>query len=167
MEFSEVIASRRSVRSYRPDPVEEDKLEAILEAGLLAPTAVNFQPFRIIVAQTRGREAELRRVYDKAWFAAAPIALGVCTIPAQAWSRRDGKNYADVDAAIVMDHMILAAASLGLGTCWIGNFDPIAAREAFKLDSGWEPLVLTPLGYPAEAPAARKRKSIADCVIRL
>ncbi len=167
MEFRDVIASRRSIRAYKPDTVEEAKLQAVLEAGLLAPTAVNFQPFRIIVAATEGRKAELRRVYDKSWFVAPPLVLAVCSVPGEAWSRRDGKSYADVDAAIVFDHMILAAASLGLGTCWIGNFDPIAAREVFKLEPGWEALALTPLGYPAESPAPRPRKSFSERVIRL
>ncbi len=167
MDFHEAIASRRSIRAYRPDPVEEEKLEAVLEAGRLAPTAVNYQGFRIVVAGTKGREADLRRVYDKAWFVAAPIILAVATIPGKAWTRRDGKCYADVDGSIVMDHMILGAASLGLGTCWIGNFDSAAAREVLRLEPGWEPLALTPLGYPAEAPAARTRKPLSELVIRL
>jgi len=166
MDFRDVVASRRSIRAYRPDPVEEDKLQTVLEAGLLAPTAVNFQPFRVIVAATRNREAELRTVYDKPWFVAPPLILVVCSVPGEAWSRRDGKNYADVDAAIAMDHMILAANALGLGTCWIANFDPAAAREILRLESGWEPLVMTPLGYPAEAPAAKPRKSVADRIVR-
>jgi nitroreductase len=166
MDFHDVIASRRSIRAYRADPVEESKLTAVVEAGLSAPTACNYQPFRVVIAATAGREADLRRVYDKAWFVAASMVLVVCSVPGEAWSRRDGKNYADVDATIAMDHMILAAASLGLGTCWIANFDPVAAREAFKLEAGWEPIAMTPLGYPAEAPAARARKTVGDRVLR-
>jgi nitroreductase len=166
MDFNEVLATRRSIRAYRPDPVDEAKLQSVLAAGLTAPTACNYQPFRVIVASTAGREAELRRVYDKSWFVAAPLVLVVCSVPGEAWSRRDAKNYADVDATIAMDHMILAATSLGLGTCWIANFDPVAAREVFKLDAGWEPLEMTPLGYPAEAPAGRARKALGDRVVR-
>jgi nitroreductase len=166
MDFNEVIASRRSIRAYSSDPIEEGKLTAVLEAGLAAPTACNYQPFRVVVASTAGREAELRRVYDKAWFVSAPLVLVVCAVPGEAWSRRDGKNYADVDATIAMDHMILGAASLSLGTCWVANFDPAAAREVLKLEAGWEPIAMTPLGYPAEAPAARARKNFADRVVR-
>ena len=79
---------------YGPEPIEAEKLEAVLEAGRLAPTACDNQPFRIVVIETRGREAELKKVYDKAWFAAAPLVLLVCALPSEAWSRKDGKNYA-------------------------------------------------------------------------
>jgi nitroreductase len=166
MDFLTVIEARRSVRAYKSDPVEEGKLDLILKAGAAAPTACNNQPFRVLVIPTAGREAELRKIYDKAWFVAAPIVLLVCALPGSAWSRRDGKNYADVDATIAMDHMILAAASLGLGSCWIANFDTAAARELLGLEQGWEPLALTPIGYPAETPQARPRKALSELVQR-
>ena len=79
--------------------------------------------------------------------------------------RKDQKSYADVDAAIVMDHMILAATALDLGTCWIGAFDSKAAREVLGLDDTLEPVVFTPLGYPREAPVHRDKKVLADLVI--
>jgi nitroreductase len=166
MDFFECIASRRSVRSYRPDPVEEGKLDRVLEAARLAPTACNNQPFRVVVARTAGRQAELKRIYAKDWFAAAPIVLLVCSVPGSAWSRKDGKGYADVDAAIVMDHIVLAATALGLGTCWVGAFDPKAAREVLALDAGWEPLAFTPLGYAAEHPEPRPRKPLEELLLR-
>jgi Nitroreductase len=166
MDFFECIESRRSVRAYKPDPVEEDKLEKLLDAAAHAPTACNKQPFRVLVIHTSGREAGLKRVYDKAWFVQAPLVLAVCSLPASAWSRRDGKNYADVDATIAMDHLILAARALGLGSCWIGAFDPTAAREVFHLQPGWEPLALTPIGYPAEEPGPRPRKGLDEIAIR-
>ena len=100
----------------------------MLEAGRLAPTAANRQPFRILVIRTAGRKEELARMYHRPWFSQAPLVLGVCSVPAEAWVRRDGKNYADVDAAIVMDHLVLAAASEGLGTCWVGAFDPAGGQ---------------------------------------
>ena len=118
MEFLQLVRQRYSVRAYKPDPVEEEKLQEILEAGRLAPTAANRQAFQIIVIQTKGREEELKQVYGRDWFVQAPLVLCVCAIPAENWTRRgDNKNYYDVDAAIVMDHLILAAASMGLGTC--------------------------------------------------
>ena len=166
MDYFECIAARRSVRAYTSDPVEEEKLEKLLKAARLAPTACDNQPFKIIVVRTAGREAELKGIYAKPWFVAAPLVLLVCSVPGAAWSRRDGKSYADVAAAIVMDHIILAATALGLGTCWVGAFDPKAAREALALEVGWEPVAFTPLGYASESPEPRKRKDLAELVVR-
>ncbi len=164
MEFSELIAKRYSVRAYKPDAVEEDKLRQVLEAARLAPTAANRQPFQLIVIRTAERKAELRRIYAREWFLQAPLVICACGIPQQGWVRRDGKCYVDVDVAIAMDHLILAAANLGLGTCWVAAFDPATVREVLRLPEGVEPLVLTPLGYPADAPKPKQRKALADLV---
>jgi len=164
MEFSELIAKRYSVRAYKPDPVEEDKLRQVLEAARLAPTAANRQPFQLIVVHTAERKAELKRVYHREWFLQAPLTICACTVPSQAWVRRDGKNYADVDVTIAMDHLILAAANLGLGTCWIAAFDPKAAREVLGLPEGVEPIALTPLGHPADQPGPKERKPLSELV---
>ena len=164
MEFSELVQKRYSVRAYRPVPVEEDRLHQVLEAARLAPSASNRQPFKIIVIRTAGRETELRRIYDKNWFVQAPLIIAACGIPAQNWIRRDGKNYNDVDVTIAMDHLILAAASLGLGTCWIAAFDPAAAREVLRLPAGVEPIAFTPLGYPADTPRPKERKALSELV---
>lgn len=164
MKFLELAAQRYSVRAYKPDPVEEDKLQQVLEAARLAPTATNAQPFQLIVIHTAGREAELRRIYKPDWFVQAPLVIGICGIPAQGWVRRDGKNYTEVDVAIAMDHLILAATDAGLGTCWIGAFDAIAAREVLGLPEGVEPIAFTPLGYPADQPKPKKRKPLSELV---
>jgi nitroreductase len=168
MDFGELIAKRYSVRAYKADPVPEGLLARVLEAARLAPTAANRQPFQVFVVRTAGREAELRKVYHRHWFTQAPLVLCVCTAPAQAWVRSfDGKCYADVDAAIAMDHMILAATEAGLGTCWIAAFDPAAAREALKLPEGIEPVLFTPLGYPADELGPKTRKSLGELVKRM
>jgi nitroreductase len=164
MEFSELIRARYSARAYRPDPVEEEKLEAVLEAARLAPTAANRQPFQLIVIRTVGREAELKRIYNRDWFVQAPLVLCICAIPDQGWVRMDGKVYTDVDATIAMDHLILAATDLGLGTCWIAAFDPAAAREVLGLAEGLEPVAFTPLGYAADRPRPKARKPLSDLV---
>jgi len=164
MEFSELIRTRYSVRAYKPDPVEDDVLHQVLEAARLAPTAANRQPFQLIVIPTAGREAELRRIYNRDWFVQAPLVICACGIPAQGWTRRDGKNHTDVDVAIVMDHLILAATDAGLGTCWIAAFDPTATREVLRLPDGVEPIVFTPLGYPADRPGPKKRKPLSELV---
>ena len=164
MLFIELAKKRYSVRSYKSDPVENDKLQQVLEAARLAPTAGNRQPFQLIVAHTSGREVELRRIYDRPWFVEAPVVICACAILSEAWVRGDGKSYADVDVAIAMDHLTLAAADMGLGTCWIGAFDPLAVREVLDLPDGVEPIALTPLGYPNDQPRPKKRKPLAQLV---
>jgi nitroreductase len=169
MDFGELIAKRYSVRAYKADPVPEELLGKVFEAARLAPTAANRQPLQVYVVRTAGREKELGKVYHRPWFTQAPLVLCVCTTPAQAWVRIkfDGKCYADVDAAIVMDHMILAAAEAGLGTCWIADFNPAAAREVLELPAGVEPVLFTPLGFPADEPKPKERKPLAELVRRM
>ena len=164
MDFFELVQKRYSVRAYKPDPVEDDKLSQVLEAARLAPTANNRQPFQIIVIHTAGREADLRRIYGRVWFTQSPLLVAICAIPAQSWVRRDGKNYADVDVTLAMDHLILAATNLGLGTCWVAAFDPAAAREVLHLPADVEPIAFTPLGYPADQPGPKQRKSLSELV---
>ena len=164
MDFAELVRKRYSVRAYQSAPVSEEVLLQVLEAAQLAPTAANRQAFQLVVVHTAGREGELQRIYDREWFTQAPVILCACGLPADNWVRRDAKNYNDVDVAIVMDHLILAAANLGLGTCWIGAFDPTAAREVFGLPPGVEPIALTPLGYPADQPRPKKRRPLSELV---
>ena len=164
MEFSDLMQKRYSVRAYKSDAVEDDKLRQVLDAARIAPTAANRQPFQFIVIHTTGREAELRHIYHREWFTQAPLIICACAVPAQAWVRRDGKNYADVDVTIAMDHLILAATNLGLGTCWVAAFDPIAAREVLGLSEGIEPIAFTPLGYPADKLKTKERKALSDLV---
>jgi nitroreductase len=165
MEFQELIRRRYSVRAYAPAPVSEDALARILEAGRLAPTAANRQPFRIVVLDAAGRRQGLGRVYARPWFLQAPVVLCVCGVPDEAWVRKDGRSHMDVDAAIVMDHLILAATDEGLGTCWIANFDMDAAREVFELRPVEVPLLLTTLGQAADRPAPRERRPL-DVLVR-
>ena len=164
MEFSDLIQKRYSVRAYQPRPVEEEKLRQVLEAARLAPTAANRQPFQIVILTTAGREAELQRIYHRPWFVQAPLVLAMCAIPDEGWVRVDGKVYTDVDAAIAMDHLVLAATDVGLGTCWVAAFDPAAAREVLGLPAGVEPVAFTPLGYAADQPREKQRKALSDLV---
>lgn len=164
MEFLELVRSRYSVRAYKPITVEGEKLQQVLEAACLAPTAANRQPFRLIVIATEGREDELQRIYPREWFTQAPLIICACAVPAEGWVRTDGKLYADVDVTIAMDHLILAARSLDLGTCWIAAFDPAVAREVLGLPDGVEPIAFTPLGYPADQPRTKTRKPLSDLV---
>lgn len=164
MDFLELASSRYSVRAYKSQAVEAEKLEKVLEAARLAPTAANNQPVRFVVIHTAGREAELRRIYDRDWFVSAPIVICGCGVVAEAYVGKAGRNTAEVDVTIAMDHLILAATSLGLGTCWIGAFDPQAAREILGLPQGIEPMIFTTLGYPADTPKPKERKALSDIV---
>ncbi|HPZ42575.1 MAG TPA: nitroreductase family protein [Bacillota bacterium] len=164
MSFMELVKKRYSVRSYKPDPVEKEKLEMVLEAARLAPTAANRQPITFIVVRTEGRKAELSRIYGRAFFTEAPLVICVCYTPKKAWTRSDGKCYGEVDATIAMDHLIMAATELGLGTCWIAAFDPKAAREVLGLPDDVEPVAFTTLGYPADKAVSKNRKPLSELV---
>jgi len=146
------------------EPVEDKKVQQVLEAARLAPTAANRQPFQLIVIRTAGREVELKRIYSAEWFCKAPLVICACAVPSRAWSRMDGKNYSDVDVTIAMDHLILAATELGLGTCWIAAFNPIASREVLGLPEDVEPVAFTPLGYPADQMGVKRRKPLSELV---
>ena len=166
MEYSKLIASRYSVRAYKPDPIEDEKLQSVLRAAQLAPTAANRQPFKIIVIDTKGREEELQRIYHRNWFVQAPIIICAVGVPSQGWIRSDDKRrYLDVDVAIVMDHLILEATNQGLGTCWIAAFNAKAAREILDLPDNVEPLIFTPLGYPADQPGPKERKPLDELIL--
>jgi nitroreductase len=164
MQFQDLIKQRRSVRAYRPDPVEDEKLQQVLEAARLAPSAANYQPFQLIVVHTAGREEALKDLYQREWILQAPILILACGDPGQAWMNPNGSSYLLVDVAIAVDHLTLAAAELGLGTCWIASFDPVVAREAFQLPRDIESLILVPLGYPADEPQPKERKPLRELV---
>ena len=166
MDFRDLVAARYSVRAYRPEPVPEALLLEVLEAARLAPSACNRQPFRVVVIRTEGREDALLRVYPKPWFVEAPLVLAVCAVPGEAWvrSRHDGWSAAETDATIATDHMLLAAADRGLGTCWVAAFDPAAACEVLGLPDGVVPVAFTPLGWPRDAAGPKERKPLAELV---
>ena len=162
MIFSELIQKRYSVRGYKPDPVEEDKLLQVLEAARWAPTGGNRQQFQLVVIHTKGREEEVSRIYGREWFVQAPIVICACTTSVGPRPGRPG--YSGVNIGIVMDHLILAATELGLGTCWIGAFDRAATREVLGLPDDVDPVVCTPLGYPDAPPRPRERKPLSELV---
>ena len=164
MDFFEAITRRYSVRGYRPDPIDDETLARVLEAARRAPTAANRQPFRVLVVHTKGREDELLRIYGRPWFVQAPLVLAVVAVPGEAWRRMDDKPYDEVDATIAMDHLVLAATALGLGTCWIAAFDPDAAREALGLPDDVEPIAFTPLGLPDKPSVATGRRPLEELV---
>ncbi len=166
MRFIELAEKRCSIRGYKPDPVPEELLNEILQAGNLAPTAKNLQPFHFIVVRDPVKLDELAVAYPAPFFCQAPVVIVICTEPAKGWTRDryDGKNYCEVDAAIAIDHMTLAAADLGFGTCWIGAFDPVKVANVMGLPEGIEPIAMLPLGYPNEAGRVKTRKPLDELV---
>jgi nitroreductase len=164
MQVSEAIRTRRSIRAYKPDPVPEEVLRQVLEAARLAPSAGNRQPWLFVVVRDPAVKERLREAYAAEWFVRAPVIICACGLPNRAYTRADGKNFVEVDVTIAMDHLVLAAWELGLGTCWIGAFDPAKVKEILALPREVEPLALTPLGYPAEEPAAKPRRPLEEIV---
>ena len=160
MKFSELCKSRFSARSYLEKSVEREKLDAVLEAGRLAPTAANKQPQKVIVVKDTDKLSEAADLYG------APIALIVCADKNTAWKRPfDGKNTADIDASIVTDHMMLAAADLGLDSVWICYFKPDILRRILNIPDNLEPINILAIGYSDEKPAKKVRKLLDDLVV--
>ena len=162
MEFYDVIRLRRSIRSYRPVPVPEDALERIAEAVNMAPTACNRQPFRIIVVKDPEKRAAICRVYKAAWLSEAPAIAVIVGNASAAWKRLEGDSIVDVDCAIAMEHLVLAATEEGLGTCWICAFDRAAADAALNLPKEEHSVAMTPVGYAKNTdlpPQSRKELS--------
>mgnify|MGYP001065538159 CR=1 FL=1 len=135
MDFDDVINKRYSVRGYLDKEVEDEKLEYVLKAATIAPTGVNNQPFKVFVIDTKKNKKQLSEIYGAEWFVEAPYVLCVVANVDEAWTRPwDGKNIADIDATIVMDHIILAATNVGLGTCYIAAFQADKASEFLNLN---------------------------------
>lgn len=166
MEFIDVITKRYSVRGYLDKEVEKEKLEYVLKAATIAPTGVNAQPFKVYVIDTKKHKEALSKIYGAKWFVEAPYVLCVVAIIDQAWTRPwDKKNIADIDATIVMDHMILAAQDVGLGTCYIGAFKKQEAHRFLNLEENEEAVLFTPLGYPNAEPRDTPRKELDEFVV--
>jgi nitroreductase len=159
MDFTKVICDRESIRSYDPTrPLEKAVLERILDAGRVAPSAANRQPWRFLLVSSREVLTQIRKCYLKPWFQDAPHVLIVTGRTGEAWSRRDAWNSIETDLTIAMDHMILAAENEGVGTCWIAAFDPTILRAALSLSAEERVYAITPLGYPRPGFAKKGQK---------
>ncbi len=169
MSFLELAKKRFSVRKFKPDPVKDEDLKYILEAGRIAPSANNAQPWQFIVIRGDAKSDEVNNLYHREWFNDAPVVIVVVADHSKSWHRSDGKDHADIDTAIAADHMTLAATEKGLGTCWVCNFDIQKTEEYFGLPEHLEPMAFLPLGYPAEEADinrhSTKRKTMSEIVI--
>lgn len=149
MKFSEITKARYSVRRYTSSPVEQEKLEQILQAAHVAPTAANRQPVRLFVIESADGLARLGKAAN---LYGAPMAIIVCCDRTKAWTRPfDGKQSTDIDAAVLTDHMMLQATELGLGSVWICCFKPDVVREEFSLPGELEPVNILAIGYADDA----------------
>lgn len=164
----DLVESRKSVRGYDVRPVAPEILERVLDAGRLAPSAKNLQPWKFLVVSSPEMLAKVRPCYQRDWFHQAPHILFVTGDRAEAWVRpSDGWNSLETDLGIAMDHLILAAHDEGLATCWISAFDPQMLREALDLDPTEEVFAITPLGYAsADAQTRPKTRKTLDEVVR-
>jgi nitroreductase len=168
MDFEQVVKTRRSVRSYRSQPVPDDVLERVLSAARMAPSANNIQPWHfVVVKDAKLREEVARNCFDQTFIAEAPVVIVCC-----------GRKYPDryswisdnlylVDVAIATDHLTLAARNEGLGTCWIGALDQKSLRKILNVPSGHDIIMVTPLGYPSSETVFRtssNRKSLSEIV---
>jgi nitroreductase len=148
MDFYDVVKTRKSVRSYKQDRVPEDVLLRILEAARLAPSWANKQCWRYVIVDEPGLISDIAPAVVKAF--GAPVMIVLCADPAQS-GQREGKDYYLVDAAISMEHLVLAAAAEGLGTCWVaGRLEEASIRQALGVPDNLRVVAITPLGYPAE-----------------
>lgn len=169
MEYSDLIWSRESVRNYDLSrPLSKEILEKILDAGRIAPSACNYQPWKFLVISSSPVLEKVKASYNREWFKDAPHILVVLGLRNQAWNRSyDGYNSVETDVAIAMTHIILAAENEGVGTCWIAAYNPFILKEALNIKDNQLIFGITPLGYPKPGfikAFNKKRKSLGDIV---
>lgn len=165
MDFCKLAETRYSVRKFTDRAIDKDTLNKILRSAQVAPTACNNQPQRVYVVQSAEALAKVRSCTP--YHFNAPVILAICYDRTLTWKRAcDGQCSGLVDASIVTTHLMLQAAELGLGTTWVGSFDPAKAAKALSLPANIIPVALLPLGYPDAAPAAMhtSRRTIAETV---
>jgi len=165
----EVIKNRRSIRSFKKDPIPEEYLKLILEAGIWAPSAGNLQPWYFVVV----RDPEVKKLLsisalNQTFISQAPVVIVVCALPwvsSSRYGKRGEELYCLQDTAAAIQNMLLAAASLGIGSCWVGAFDEEAVRKILGLNSKVRPVAIIPMGYPAKIPTPPPRRSIKEVVL--
>lgn len=160
-----LVQERYSCRSFSSREVSRDIIKAIVDVARLAPSACNRQPWKFLVADTTaGREAVMAS-YPRPWMASAPVFIVACGLHNEGWHRgADSKDHTDIDVAIAVEHICLGAAALGLGSCWVCNFDAAPLKETFAIPDEAEPIAIIPLGYPVEGSVApeKNRKSLDE-----
>ena len=166
MEIFQVFRDRRSIRKYKDTPVEQVKIEQILDAARLAPSWKNLQCWRFLVLTDADKRAKLLEAFPddnpgKKAIAMAPVVIVVCGNPVESEVEHD-IEYFIADISIAFEHLCLAAHALGLGTCWMGWYDEAQIKKAFGIPSYIRIVGITPLGYPDQDPKPRPRKELRE-----
>ena len=166
MDVFEAITQRVSIRKYRSQDIPEATLTKILTAMGQAPSAGNLQPWKFVVVKEEGtRQRVAEACSGQRFMAEAPVILAGCGIPAQAYKKMGGYgNSVDVDLAIALDHLTLAAVAEGLGTCWIGSFDEQKVKQVLKVPDHVKVVALTPLGFPATTGKPHQRRRLDEII---
>lgn len=146
MDFLELARKRYSARDFLDTKIEDEKINLILEAGRIAPTAVNYQPQRILVLNSEDSMDKLNKVIRYKFN--QQLVFIVCFDKDKSWKRKyDNKDIGEIDASIVATHMMLEAENLGIGSTWIGHFDPSVIKETFSIPNNFEPVAILAMGY--------------------
>jgi len=144
MEVMDAIKIRRSVRAYEPEPVPDDVLERVLEAGRLSPSADNLQPWHFVIVKDAEKRAIMSEVKYAKFLRESPVVIVGCG------DREDSPEWYPIDVSIAMENMVLAATAEGLGTCWVGSFDEERVRELLRMPDRYRIVSLLAVGYPRE-----------------
>ncbi len=164
MTFLELTKGRYSCRNYQSKPVEQEKIDYVMECVRMAPSAVNKQPWKFRIITEQADKEKVQQCYNRDWIKTAPMYIIASEMHTEEWVRADGKHHGDIDIAIAVEHLCLAATEQGLATCWVCNFDAVKYGKLFKLEDGEEPAVIIPIGYAADEVTEKKRKPIAEIV---
>ncbi len=164
MNFEELIKTRYSVRDYQNKKIDRTTIQQIINAGRVAPSAANKQPVHFVAIDDEVLIQKMHNAYKRDWFKTTPCIIVIYGNHDTSWTRSsDGKDHCDIDAAIAIDHITLMAAELGLGTCWICNFDADIVNQLITKTKNMEPIALLSLGYPAQSSIPeKKRKDLND-----
>ncbi len=168
MKFLDLVKARYSVRDYMDKAIEPEKMDYIMECVRLAPSAVNFQPWKFAIVTDKKTLAAVKTAYQREWIQNAPCVIVACSNHDESWHRKsDGKDHTDIDIAIAVEHLCLAATEQGLGTCWVCNFDVPVIRKVLNLPDNLEPAVLIPIGYTNKAEVAEKKRKATEEIMLL
>ncbi len=169
MNFIELCLKRFSARNYTDEPVSDADLHYILESFQVAPSAVNRQPWKFLIVQSEEAKAKVQRAYDREWIKTAPLYIIAFKNTNEQWVRKyDGKPHGDIDVAIAVEHICLAATDCGLGSCWVCNFNPDIIKAEFPQPVEFEPIAIIPIGHiPEDGNVAVKTRKSLDRIVQM